>query len=405
MPQTRQLLRDRLQRHALPLDVLLGVALAVVNVLSLWSEPEYVTLDFAEPDAPAVALAVLAGAAVALRRRWPEAALVLTAVPALTLLQLGHYQALGGIPVLLTLYSLAVARPARTSATALALVGGALALVLLAGPFPSDLTDWLANGFIIVTGWAVGRSVRSRRAYATGLEERNRALLAARESQLHASLVDERSRLAREMQDLVAHSLTAMTVQAAAARRVVRTDPDAAEQALGEVERAGRDALAEMRRILGVLRPEHDAAERRPQPGVGDLTDLVAQALDDGLDVTLTTHGIPVEVEAGVQLAAYRVVQEALDVARRSAGRPRIRVALTWHDGTLSVAVEDDGSGPPRWGDDAPVAPEDVGGHRERDALASVRERVHAYGGQVSSGPDGGSDFAVTAIFPSGEPR
>jgi signal transduction histidine kinase len=398
VPQTRHVLRDRLQRHGLLLDVLLGTALAVVNVLSLWSEPTYVTLDFAEPDALAVVLAVLAGAAVGLRRRWPEAALVLTAVPALTLLQLGHHQALGGIPVLLTLYSVAVARPARTSGTALVLVGGAVALVLLTGPFPADLTDWLANGFIIVAGWALGRSVRSRRAYAAGLEERNRALLAARESQTRAALVDERSRLAREMQDLVAHSLTAMTVQAAAARRVVRADPDAAEQALAEVERAGRDALVEMRRILGVLRPEPGTAERRPQPGVGDLADLVAQAVDEGLEVTLTSHGRPVEVEPGVQLAAYRVVQDALARARRRPGRPRIQVALTWHDGTLSVAVEEDGSGPPVRDDGAPL-PSPAG---DADDLSAVRERVHAYGGQVSSG----SGFAVTATFPSaGDPQ
>jgi signal transduction histidine kinase len=251
------------------------------------------------------------------------------------------------------------------------------------------VTDWFVNAVVLVTAWSLGRSVRGRRAYTAGLEERNRALLAAREARLEAVTVSERARIAREMQDLVAHGLTAMTVQATAARRVLRTDPDTAEHLLASVEGAGHEVVQEVRRILSMLSTEDDPADRRPQPGVDDLEDLVARAREDGLSVELATTGTPAELDPGVALTAYRLVQEALGNSRRHAGAAAVRVVLDWRPGLLTLAVEDDGRGVV---DDAP---------EEGRGLWSLRERVQAYGGRLRAGPRTGGGFAVSATLPT----
>jgi signal transduction histidine kinase len=252
--------------------------------------------------------------------------------------------------------------------------------------------DWVSNTFMIVAVWAVGRSVRSRRAESAGREERNRALFEAREARARATESDERAAIAREMHDLVTHGITELTVQTAAARRLLRSDPDTAEQLLSDVERKGRDAIAEMRRVLGVLRPAEDAAELRPQPGLADLEALLDEARADGMEVELNSTGTPAEVEQGVALTAYRIVQEALGNIRQHAGRATARVSIDWRPGALCLAVEDDGRGALSLLADSPSD-----GH----GLHSLRERVLAYGGTLRTGPRHGGGFTVTASLPT----
>ena len=178
---------------------------------------------------------------------------------------------------------------------------------------------------------------------------------------------------------------------AAAARRVLRSDPATAEQLLAAVEGAGHDVVQEVRRILSVL-STGAPADRRPQPGVDDLEELVARAREDGLSVELATTGTPAELDPGVALTAYRLVQEALGNSRQHAGVAAVRVVLDWRPGLLTLAVEDDGRGVV---DDAEEGPADGKG------LWSLRERVQAYGGRLRAGPRTGGGFAVSATLPT----
>jgi signal transduction histidine kinase len=293
---------------------------------------------------------------------------------------------------LLVLYTVATRRPAAVSASAAVLVYLLVGLLLVAGPRDATLADWVSNTFTVVAVWAVGRNVRSRRAESIGREERNRALFEAREARARATEVDERASIAREMHDLVTHGITELTVQTAAARRLLRTDPDTAEHLLADVEAKGRDAVAELRRVLGLLRPAGDTAELRPQPGLADLDALVAAARTDGMQVEVVHDGEPTEIDQGASLTVYRVVQEALRNVRRHAGRARARITLQWRSGSLRVAVEDDGRGALSWAAD----PQPDG-----SGLQALQERVTAYGGTLRTGPRPGGGFAVTASLPT----
>lgn len=382
---------DVFRRHASKLDALLGFVVAAFGVLSLWSTPPAATFDYREPDVLAVALTLLAGAAVAIRGRWPVPALALASAAALTPLALGYPQTIATFTPLLVLYTVAAGRPVRVSAPAAIGVYLLVGLLLAAGPVEPTIADWVSNTFMVIAVWAVGWSVRSRRAESAGREERNQALFEAREARARAIEVDERATIAREMQDLVTHGIAALTVQTTAARRLLRSDPHTADQLLAEAERAGHEAVAEMRRILGVLRPADGFADLRPQPGLADLDTLVDEARAGGMDVALVNHGTPVEVDGGVALTAYRVVQESLSNVRQHSGRAAARIILDWGDADLSLRITDDGRGAlTRWPDEAP----------EGHGLASLRERVHAYGGALAAGPSPGGGFTVTARLP-----
>jgi signal transduction histidine kinase len=218
-----------------------------------------------------------------------------------------------------------------------------------------------------------------------GREERNRAVVEAEAARARAVELDERASIAREMHDLVTHGLTALTVQTAAARRLLRTDPDTAGQLLAEVERAGHEAIADMRRILGLLRPADGPVELNPQPGLADLDALVDDARADGLDVELVRAGTPGHVDNGVALTAYRIVQEALSNTRQHAGRAAARVSLVWTADRLRLAVEDDGRGVLDWPDES-----GAGGHAQRDLPATACSRS-ASGCRPAAAPSGPS--------------
>ncbi len=380
------------RRLATRLDVALGAAVAAFGVLSLWSAPTSVTFDFREPDVVGVALVLLAGAGVAVRTRWPLPALAVASVGGLTPLALGYPQSVATFAPLLVLYTVAARRPGTVSAPAALVVYLLVGLLLVGGPMTATLADWVSNTFMIVAVWAVGRNVLSRRAESLVREERNRAVFEAREARARATEADERASIAREMHDLVTHGITELTVQTAAARRVLRSDPETADQLLAGVERAGRDAITEMRRVLGLLRPAESAVAMRPQPGLDDLAALLEDARGEGLDVELVTTGDPAVVEQGVGLTVYRIVQESLRNIRQHAGRATARVTLDWRPGTLCLAVEDDGRGALSWL---------AGARSDGSGLHSLRERVLAYGGTLRTGPRHGGGFTVTASLPT----
>jgi signal transduction histidine kinase len=271
---------------------------------------------------------------------------------------------------------------------------------------PPDIgsaSTMIASLLAVAVAWLWGRNVRGRRLRFAALEERARRLEAEREERARLAVAEERLRIARELHDVVAHALSVVAVQSGVAHHVLGTRPEAAGKALAVIEATSRDALDEMRRLLGVLRrtPDAEPGALGPAPGLTDLPDLVEQVRSAGLDVVLE---LPPEVPAApasLQLSVYRIVQEALTNVLRHGG-PSARVALAAADGALTVEVTDVG----RPGADplpAPTGRTDDratghGGH----GLLGMRERVTLFGGRMQAGPRG-NGFEVQVDLPWSE--
>ena len=344
------------------------------------------------PDWFSLLGAALCTLPLAFRRRWPFVLLVLTAIPETVLNGLGYNAGLGGIGGLVLLYTVAAYRGLALSLAAVAvyLIGTAVSVVI--GPQPLSWMDQLVILVVMILCWVIGRSVRLRRAYLAELTQRADRLERAREADTRAARAEERSRIARELHDVVAHHVSVMTVQASAARRMLDADPAVARDALTAIEEMGRTAMAEMRNIVGVLRTD-GPAERKPQPGMHDLPTLVEQMREAGLRTQLWVEGERLGLPPGLDLAAYRLVQEALTNSLRHAGpTARAWVTVRQDAGELTVHVEDDGRGAA-----AELAqPSDGTGH----GLVGIKERVALYGGVLRIGPRDGGGFEVRARFP-----
>ena len=254
-----------------------------------------------------------------------------------------------------------------------------LALVVAALPaITATMDDRVAADYffpclLVTVTWLAGRTVRARTRLTAELHEAAAQLAeaSAEEQQLAAS--DERRRIAREMHDLVAHSMSVMVVQAGGARRILDRDPGRALEAATRIERTGREALGEMRHLLGVpQRPRH--AVLAPQPTLAEIGELVARARAAGLPTVLEFRGERRDAPGGLDLAAYRIVQEALTNAIKHAGHAPTTVTVDWGEHALTLEIRDHGERVPRTGD---------GGH----GLVGMRERVRLYGGELEAGP------------------
>ena len=284
-----------------------------------------------------------------------------------------------GIVAFYSLGAYAEDRPAV--AGALLGLAGLWATVVVSGQVEVASFIW-SGGLIAATPWFAGRVARSRRQRIASLE-------LEQEQRTRIALADERARIARELHDVVAHSVGVIVVQAQGARSVIDRDPARADEALATIEDTARTALGEMRRSLGVLRSDGEEAARAPQPGVGDIDELLANARSGGLDVELNVEGTARPLPQGVDLSAYRIVQEALTNTIKHAGRASSRVTLRYGERELVVEVQDDGPGP------AAGAPES-GGH----GLVGMRERVAAHAGELHAGAGADGGFLVRASLP-----
>ncbi|QMU73004.1 sensor histidine kinase [Streptacidiphilus sp. P02-A3a] len=243
--------------------------------------------------------------------------------------------------------------------------------------------------------WVLGRLTRIRRAYYVQLEDRAARLERERDAQAKIAVAAERARIARELHDVVAHNVSVMIVQADGASFVMDSSPEQARQALATIAGTGRQALEEMRRLLGLLRSADSGGEYLPQPGVEQLPDLLDQVRNAGLPVVFEVEGEPRELPRGVELTAYRIVQEALTNARKHGGpRAAARVRIRFDDRGVDVLIEDDGRG--ATAQLARDGGQDGFGH----GLIGMRERVGMVGGTLNVGPGSNGGFRIDARLP-----
>jgi signal transduction histidine kinase len=330
-----------------------------------------------------------------LYRRAPEVA-VLTVLGAIALESFLAESATASITVLPSVvlaYWIAGTIESEPRSIAVALVGFVLGVVVVANdPEGFDAGDAVFISIAAAAPYGVGVAMRARDRRVRELARRADDLEREREAEARAAVAEERTRIARELHDVVGHAVTVMTVQAGAARMLVESDPSAARERLLAVEESGREALSEMRRMLEVLRAAGDDESLGPQPGVADLDELVSEARAAGFDVGLEVEGEPVALPAGEALAAYRIVQEALTNARKHAAGTRVDVRIRYAPDALELAVENgaDGVVPDSWNDGS--------GH----GVVGMRERVSLYGGELDVGPRPEGGFAVRARLPIG---
>jgi signal transduction histidine kinase len=332
---------------------------------------------------------------VVFRRRYPVQAFGI-AVTAGAVQVLAYGAPLGcDLAIPLLLYTLAAYRTRRQSLPGLAvcLIGSVIAVGIWASP-PVGTFQRVGLALIVFSGtallaWVLGDSMAYRRAYLTSLEDRAARLERERDAQAQIAAAAERARIARELHDVIAHNVSVMVVQADGASYTMRSDPDRAAAALDAISRTGRQALSEMRRLLGVLRSGDEPSGLAPVPGLDQLRELLDQAREAGMSVSLTIDGAVRPLPEGAELAAYRVVQESLTNTRKHGGpAAAAAVRLTYRRDWLVLQVTDDGLGA--------AAPADGTGH----GLTGMRERVEMYGGTVQAGPLPAGGYQVTALLP-----
>ena len=407
-PTRWQRLQMSWERNPLKVDV----AWTVVVLLGIFA--------LGGPDLAYTLWAVAFVAPLALRRHRPVASVVGVYTTGLAFVLLGDISSgnVAMVAVLVALYSVTVHGPRWAYRTAMTSgVAGAALWSFMAwtrgDPLSPDSLVGMFFTFVLATlaelaAWAFALTRRARKDMVAALIDRAERLEVERDQQARIATSAERTRIAREMHDIVAHSLSVIIAQADGGRYVVRQDPAAGERVLGTIAETGRDALADMRRLLGVLREPDDApptaplpgadggtgGERSPQPAAGDLEQLVAQVRATGLDVSFVRVGEPRPLPPGVGLAVHRVCQESLTNVLKHAGPgPHVTVVLTWGADALALEVSDDGRGASAGSDGA--------GH----GLLGMRERATMFGGTLAAGPRPGGGFRVRLEVPVPRPQ
>ncbi|MET9444236.1 sensor histidine kinase [Streptomyces sp. NPDC006610] len=394
-----QRLYDFLRNHPTWVDGFFALVLFGISVAGGTVRQEETGTDLPVLLVPVTLLLCLV---VVLRRRMPERMLVLAACVGVLQLALDVATTAADFAMLVIIYT--VAANGDRWASRFALIGGLCAAPLAQLRWPEDATGALGNVAIAIfqtvpfaLAWVLGDSVRTRRAYFAQLEERAARLETEREAQAKVAVAAERARIARELHDVVAHNVSVMVVQADGAAYVLDSSPDQARKALETISSTGRQALAEMRRLLGVLRTgEHqESGEYVPQPDVEQIKDLVEQCRDAGLPVDFRVEGTPRPLPSGVELTAYRIVQEALTNTRKHGGpNAGASVRLVYFDDGLGLLVEDDGKGAPH------ELYEEGGVDGRGHGLIGMRERVGMVGGTLDAGPRPGGGFRISALLP-----
>jgi signal transduction histidine kinase len=367
------------------LDRLVAAGLVVLAQVELWA-----TSAISGPKGLTLPLTTLIAGSVAVRRRWPFAVAVFAMVAFTVMLVVGGQQTSVAIGVawICAVYGLAVWTDTRRF---IAGCGVLVSSSILAQLRPEGKASDAVT-FIVVPGLAMliaRRAIRDRQLLAESLAARAELLERDQELRAHQAVAEERARIARELHDLVAHNVSVMVVQAGVERHALGEEQASARAAFAAIEQAGRQALAEARRLLGMLRRKGDSEELEPQPSIDQIDVLIEQVERAGLPVKLDIAGERVPLPAGVDLCAYRIVQEGLTNALKHAGPARAEVLLRYAPRALDIEVRDDGRG-------TPEANGDGAGH----GLIGMRERVALYGGELETGPRTGGGFQIHAHLP-----
>jgi len=347
-----------------------------------------------------VAFGLVGVAALLLRRRAPRTVFGINGAAGFAVVVAGDPIATSAVlAVLVALYTVDTRCSRRWSlaASAVAFAGAVLAEALTVPP-GNPLGLAIAPAAVITALWVIGDNLRVRRTYVAGLEERAVWVDEQRAAEARRAADSERARIARELHDVVAHHVAVMAVQAGAARMLNETVDEPTRELLGSIENSAHQAMSELRRLLGVLRREDgvpDAGGPRspePQPGLGQLGQLIDQVRQAGLPVELTVAGEPHALPGWVDLSAYRIVQEALTNVLKHAGPIATRVTLSYAPAEVTLAVINR----------PPPEPPGRTGQRPGHGLIGMRERVAMAGGELRAGPTGDGGFEVFARLPAG---
>ncbi|WP_326698209.1 sensor histidine kinase [Streptomyces sp. NBC_01754] len=394
-----QRLYDFIRRHPTGVDTFWAVVLLGLSGMSIVGDQAG-----GRARVTAVPIAVGLCAVVALRRRAPEKMLLVAIGMGVAQLFAGVRPDVADFALLMITYTVASAGERWASRLALVCSLSAAGLSRLRWPQETAVDGWPQEVFVVmvitvpfVLAWVLGDSVRTRRAYFSQLEERAARLEREREAQSKVAVAAERARIARELHDVVAHNVSVMVVQADGAAYVMETSPEQARQALETISGTGRQALAEMRRLLGVLRTGDDpeSGEYVPQPDVEQIEELVGKVRETGLAVDFRIEGTPRPLPSGVELTAYRIVQEALTNTRKHGGPDAgASVRLVYFDDGLGLLVEDDGRGASH------ELYADGGADGAGHGMIGMRERVGMVGGTLDAGPRPGGGFRISALLP-----
>ena len=381
------LVRHVLDRYG---DVLLAAVVVLLGLLQTILDNDLSGTEIALNCSVAVALGIL----LVFRRRIPLLLLALMLASALAEPLIGESGngEFFGLFVLVAVYTAAAHTESRRMWLAGAMTAAMGAVVAVNDPEPLNVGGAIFFGLLFGVPWTVGRMVHHRRQREIALEERADALEREQEQRARAAVAEERQRIARELHDVVAHAISVIVVQARGGRRLLDTEPAEARGAFDTIEETGQQALGEMRRLLGLLRESEEQLALAPQPSLVRIDDLVEQVRDAGLPVELAIEGEPTELPPGVDLSAYRIVQEALTNALKHAGPATARVTLRYGEDSLELEIADDGFG---------FAAGNGGGH----GLVGIKERVAMLGGEVEAGgrPTGG--YTVRARLPFASER
>jgi signal transduction histidine kinase len=336
--------------------------------------------------------AVLVTAPIAVHRYWPVPS-VLVAATGIIGYAAGHFTAFPGYAAFALVFVVSLHCGRGRGVLAFAALTAAIGVAVGIQP-PAVVTPstWVSSALFLLVAWLAGDNLRVRQARWAALQAHAGRLEREREERARQAVTEERLRIARELHDVVAHAMSVVAVQAGVANHVIDRRPDLAKQAIGTVETSTRAALVEMRRLLGVLRqPDETAGALSPSPGLDDVPRLVTQLGEVGLKVRVQTDGDPQGVPGGVDLSAFRIVQEGLTNVLRHGG-PVAEVTLGYRPGVVTVEIRDGGrTGPPQRPPGA--------GH----GLIGMRERVAVFGGSLTAGPRPGGGFGVAATLPYGE--
>jgi signal transduction histidine kinase len=339
----------------------------------------------------AYGLALLHTLPLAARRRFPGTVLALGVASGLAVAALGVPPVVLGPAILVVVYSVAAYGSRWVPLAGLAAAELGAAAVQLTPGRVQGLTV-VVNGLVIGAAWLLGHFVGVGRANTARLKQ-TAELERARAELARQAVIEERLRLARELHDVVAHAISVIAVQSGVGAHVAHTQPKEAAKALAAIEATSRAALTELRRLLGVLRQEGEPqGSLAPVPGLADLDALLAEVAKAGLAVKLQVEGTPSQLPAGVDLSAYRIVQEALTNVVKHAGPARAQVVVGYRDQEVTVEITDDGRGV--------TAPTEDGRARVGHGLIGMRERVQAFGGDLQIGPRPGGGFRVAARLP-----